>query len=146
MVETSGFRFALPFHSSHSLSIRDHWNLNDAGARGQFAKTSSDLPEPVVEDPGVCWKCEPDGPRRKFHGMRRYNAVLAAPFENHSAGFFNRARSLHREAKAETCLRIPKPSSPIPQRGFQHSAQRWRSVLKAGTATRGSQSNKTYQR
>src|SRR5436190_18630814 len=38
--------------------------------------------------------------------------------KTHSEGFFNRARSLHREAKAETCLRTPKPSIPIPQRGF----------------------------
>jgi hypothetical protein len=26
--------------------------------------------------------------------------------KTHSEGFFNRARALHREAKAETCLRI----------------------------------------
>jgi hypothetical protein len=48
------------------------------------------------------------GQRVKFHGRRRQGAALAALFENHSVGFFNRARALHREAKAETCLRNPK--------------------------------------
>jgi hypothetical protein len=44
-------------------------------------------------------------------GLRRHDVALAAPFENHSRGF-NPALALHREAKAETCLRSPRLTRP----------------------------------
>ena len=50
-------------------------------------------------------------------GLRRYDAALAAPFENHS-GRISTVLPLHREAKAETCPRNPRLAGPIPQRGF----------------------------